>query len=324
MFHLTGKQQDKTRQIECRPSGRPEEAKEVMPLFEAPGRAPLAYADEGPRSGPSAPLLLIHGWAASGAFFQPQIDHFARTRRVIAPDLRGHGGSRSGPTPTIVGMADDVEALLDHLGVDDAIAVGWSMGATVLWKLLGEGRGQRIAGLVTIDMTPCILNDVAWRLGLADGFDALDCARAVVRMKEDWKQFSTRVAANALAGEKPAPALLRVFEKSFADNDAELMAAAWDSLCNSDLRAVLADIDTPMLVTHGMRSKLYTPAVSTFVAEAAPNAARAPFHASGHAPHLEEPERFNRLLNEFAAILSGQDVRRDIRRLGEHAAAHQA
>lgn len=295
-----------------------------MPLFEAPGRAPLAYADEGPKTGSAAPLLLVHGWAASGAFFKPQIDHFARTRRVIAPDLRGHGASRAGPAPTIAGMADDLEALLAALGIDGAIAVGWSMGASVLWDLLGRGRGARIAGLVTIDMTPRVLNDVAWRLGLADGFDALDCARAMLRMKEDWKQYSARVAANALAGEKPAPALLRVFETAFADNDADLMAAAWDSLCNTDVRAVLAGIETPMLVTHGMRSKLYTPAVSAFVAETAPNAARAPFHRSGHAPHLEEPERFNRLLADFTAILSGQDVRRDITRLGEDAVAHHA
>lgn len=295
-----------------------------MPLFEAPGRAPLAYADVGPRTGGAAPLLLVHGWAASAAFFQPQIDHFAQSRRVIAPDLRGHGGSRRGPTPTISGMADDLEALLDGLGVENAIAVGWSMGATVLWELLGRRRLPSIAGLVTIDMTPRVLNDVAWRMGLADGFDALDCARAMVRMREDWKQYSARVAANALAGEKPAPALLRLFEKSFADNDADLMAAAWDSLCNADLRDSLPRIDTPMLVAHGTRSKLYTPAVSAFVAEAAPNAARAPFHRSGHAPHLEEPERFNRLITEFAAILSGQDVRRDVRRLGEDAVTHQA
>lgn len=295
-----------------------------MPLFEAPGRAPLAYADEGPRSGGAGPLLLIHGWAATSDFFRPQIDHFARTRRVIAPDLRGHGRSRTVAGPTIEAMADDVAALMTALGLDEVVAVGWSMGATVLWKLLGGGRGGQIAGLVTIDMTPRILNDVAWRLGLADGFDALDCARAMVRMKEDWNQFSTRVAANALAGEKPAPALLREFESSFADNDADLMAMAWESLCNADVRDDLPRISTPMLVTHGMRSKLYAPAVSAFVAEAAPNAARAPFHRSGHAPHLEEPERFNRLLNDFAAVLSGQDVRRDIRRLGEDAAAHQA
>jgi pimeloyl-[acyl-carrier protein] methyl ester esterase len=198
------------------------------------------------------------------------------------------------------------------------------MGATVLWNMLSRGKRGEIAGLVTIDMTPRVLNDVAWRLGLADGFDALDCAQTMMRMQGDWKQYSARVAANALAGEKPAPALLRLFETSFADNDAELMAAAWESLCNADLRDALPAIDTPMLVTHGMRSKLYTPAVSAFVADTAPNAARAPFYRSGHAPHLEEPERFNRLLNDFAAILSGQDVRRDIRRLGENAVAHHA
>lgn len=293
-----------------------------MPLFEAPGRAPMAYAEEGPKG--AAALLLVHGWAADSGFFAPQFGHFAQRFRVIAPDLRGHGGSRSGPAPDIDGMAGDVEALLDGLGLEAVTAVGWSMGATVLWTLLSRGGGRRLRGLVSIDMTPRALNDVTWRFGLADGFDALDAARAAERMRQDWPAYSRRVAANALADEHASPALLKHFERAFADNDGERMAQAWESLCAADLRDALAHIALPMLVAHGLRSKLYAAAVSAFVSEAAPNAVRVPFHHSGHAPHLEEPERFNRLLNDFVAILSGQDVRRDIRRLGDAAASPHA
>lgn len=297
-----------------------------MPLFEAPGRAPMAYAEEGPKSGPAGvPLLFVHGWAAHSGFFAPQFQNFATRHRVIAPDLRGHGQSRAGPPPDVAVMADDLAALIEGLDLRDAVAVGWSMGATVLWDMLARSPArERIAGLVTIDMTPRILNDVVWRLGLADGFDALDCARAVLRMREDWTQFSARVAANALAGEGASPALMKFFEASFADNDPDLMAQAWASLCATDRRDHVAHIETPMLVTYGARSQLYAPGVSAFVAETAPLAARVPFHRSGHAPHLEEPERFNRLLNDFVAILSGQDVRRDLQRLGASAVTQNA
>jgi pimeloyl-[acyl-carrier protein] methyl ester esterase len=302
-----------------------------MPLKEAPGRTPMAYAEEGPSPGSAGavagnpPLLCVHGWAAHGGLFAPQFARFADTHRVIAPDLRGHGRSRAGAAPDIAGMADDVAALLEDLDLDGVVAVGWSMGAAVLWDLLRRSpAAERIAGLVVVDMTPRILNDVSWRLGLAGGFDALDSARATMRMREDWREFSVRVAANALASEGAPPALLETLQADFAGNDPELMAQAWESLCSMDLREDIARIATPTLVAYGARSQLYAPDVSAYLVAHAPNAVRVPFQRSGHAPHLEEPERFNRLLNDFVAILSGQDARHDMQRLGETAAAHQA
>jgi pimeloyl-[acyl-carrier protein] methyl ester esterase len=294
-----------------------------MPLFEAPGRAPLAYADVGgAKAAPREPVLLfVHGWAADSTFFRPQLEHFASTHRVIAPDLRGHGGSRGGPRPDIAGMADDLEALIEGIGLERVAAVGWSMGASVLWELLGRGGGHAIAGLVTIDMSPRILNDVTWRMGLANGFDALDSARAVMRMREDWQTYALRVAANALADATAKPDLLDVFTQAFARNNPELMACAWEALGAVDLRDALTRIDIPMLVTHGALSKLYASDASAFVCETAPRATRVTFRHSGHAPHLEEPGRFNRLLNDFVAILSGRDAHGDIRRLGDHAAS---
>ncbi len=300
-----------------------------MPLTEAP--TPMAYAEEGPSTGSAAaasgnpPLLFVHGWAAHGGMFAPQFARFADTHRVIAPDLRGHGRSRRGAAPDIAAMADDIASLLEDLDLDGVVAVGWSMGAAVLWDLLRRSpAAERIAGLVVIDMTPRILNDVSWRLGLAGGFDALDCARATLRMREEWKAYSARVAAHALAPEGAPAVLHQALQADFADNDPDLMAQAWESLCAMDLRADIARIATPTLVAYGARSQLYAPDVSAYLVKHAPNAVRVPFPMSGHAPHLEEPERFNRLLNDFVAILSGRDAHTDIARLGDAAAACQA
>jgi pimeloyl-ACP methyl ester carboxylesterase len=50
----------------------------------------LAYEDRG--AGKPA-FVFIHGWAGNHTFFAPQAAHFARRRRVVSVDLRGHGGS---------------------------------------------------------------------------------------------------------------------------------------------------------------------------------------------------------------------------------------
>ena len=51
--------------------------------------ATIRYVDEGA----GEVLILLHGWAQSAAMFRHQIAEFAGTRRVIAPDFRGHGSS---------------------------------------------------------------------------------------------------------------------------------------------------------------------------------------------------------------------------------------
>jgi pimeloyl-ACP methyl ester carboxylesterase len=85
----------------------------------------LAYRDIG--SGPV--LLLVHGWAASGIFFEDIAARLADEFRVIIPDLRGHGDTPAGPgRATITDLADDMDELIATLGIAPIIALGWSMG----------------------------------------------------------------------------------------------------------------------------------------------------------------------------------------------------
>lgn len=55
----------------------------------------LDYSD----NGSGIPLLLIHGYPLSRALWAPQITGLVDAARVLAPDLRGHGGSDPGPGP---------------------------------------------------------------------------------------------------------------------------------------------------------------------------------------------------------------------------------
>ena len=107
-----------------------------MPKLDVDGVG-LAYDDVGRRDG--VPLVFIHGWTANRHRWDDQLGHFAGRYRVISLDLRGHGDSDLTPHPyTIGGLAREVLALLDGLGVDRFVPVGHSMGGMIALTLALE------------------------------------------------------------------------------------------------------------------------------------------------------------------------------------------
>jgi pimeloyl-[acyl-carrier protein] methyl ester esterase len=155
----------------------------------------IAYAD----TGMGRPILLLHGLLAHGGFFpaqQPLADAF----RVISVDLRGHGRSAAGGDPSFDRIAADVAELVAALELRDAIGIGWSLGAAVLWRVLAGAEGKRFAGSVIIDMTPRVLNDGDWQLGLSREL----CEARGAAMLSDFQAFRRRRGAGDLR-----PAALR-------------------------------------------------------------------------------------------------------------------
>jgi pimeloyl-ACP methyl ester carboxylesterase len=82
--------------------------------------------------GSGRPLILLHGGLAAGEMFEPILPVLAADHQVIVPDLQGHGRTADIDRPIDVRlMADDVAALIDHLGLDRPDVVGYSMGGGV-------------------------------------------------------------------------------------------------------------------------------------------------------------------------------------------------
>jgi pimeloyl-ACP methyl ester carboxylesterase len=260
--------------------------------FTASDGARIAYSDEGD----GRPLLLLHGLMADSGFFSRQRE-LAGSFRIVAVDLRGHGRSPAGPVPpTIPLLAEDIEGLARELDLRDSVAIGWSLGAAVLWRVLSGPESPRFAGSVVVDMTPRVLNDRDWDLGLSREI----CEARSQSIRDDFPAFAA--AAGQAIFATPGAEADRAAE-AFAANDPEPIGALWESLVGEDFRPLLPSIRQPTLVIHGARSHLYGADTAGHLVEALPDARSMAFDRSGHAPHLEQPRLFNDALRDFAAML---------------------
>ena len=97
-------------------------------------------------------VVLLHGLGADLEAWRPQLDHLRATRRAVAYDQRGHGGSdkaRDG-VYTLEALTADLEAVRRALGLGQMILVGHSMSGAVL-TLYAGAHPQEVAGLVYVD-----------------------------------------------------------------------------------------------------------------------------------------------------------------------------
>jgi pimeloyl-ACP methyl ester carboxylesterase len=82
--------------------------------------------------GSGRPLILLHGGLGSGEMFGPVLPALAERHQVIAVDLQGHGRTADIDRPIDIRlMADDIAALIEHLGLDKPDLVGYSLGGGV-------------------------------------------------------------------------------------------------------------------------------------------------------------------------------------------------
>ena len=268
-----------------------------MQYFTASDGATIAYREEGN----GRPLVLLHGLMAHGGFFEPQRS-LADQFRLIAVDLRGHGQSRADAADlTTEKLAQDVAELAEALGLRDAIGVGWSLGASVLWHVLTGPASSCFAGAVVVDMTPRVRNEGDWDLGLSTEM----CEARGAAIRDDFATFAANAgqAIYAQPIDASRQAMADWSAREFGSNDAAAIGAIWASLVKQDFRAMLAGIDQPTLVIHGAQSQLYGSDTADHLVAALPNARAIEFQHSGHAPHLEQAELFNRAIREFAASL---------------------
>ena len=93
--------------------------------------------------GTGRPMILLHGGLGSGEMFGPILPALAEDHQVIAPDLQGHGRTADIDRPIDIRlMADDVAALIDHLGLDKPDIVGYSLGGGVAFMTAAKYPGQ--------------------------------------------------------------------------------------------------------------------------------------------------------------------------------------
>ena len=121
----------------------------------------------GEETGAGPPIVLLHGLTATRRYVVMGSRSLERSgHRVISYDARGHGRSSPAEAPgeyEYTDLVDDLEAVLDYLGLERAVLAGASMGAHTLLAFSLRAP-QRVAGLVVI--TPAYDGDLAGGSGL--------------------------------------------------------------------------------------------------------------------------------------------------------------
>jgi pimeloyl-[acyl-carrier protein] methyl ester esterase len=241
-------------------------------------------------------LVFLHGWTMRGRVFDGVARLLSDRFDCHAPDLPGHGSQIGAPMLTMDAAADSVVACLQAGGIEKPVLVGWSMGAMVAWNLARRYPALTLSGLAVIDMSPKIVNDDQWQLGIRN-FEMRQNRRTLAAMTADWDAYAARVnsgmyAAGSLA---PHPETLAMIKSC----DAAAMAAMWRSLSEADERQTLARMTAPTLVIKGARSRIYPPETGDYIASSAGMGELAVMPQSGHSPHLEEPVLFANALGDW-------------------------
>ncbi|NEB76792.1 alpha/beta fold hydrolase, partial [Streptomyces sp. SID14478] len=131
--------------------------------------AVLRYDDAGPTQG--VVVVLVHGHPFDRTRWRPQAASLAEAGyRVLTPDLRGYGASDVTAGSVLLSrFADDVAALLDHLGVERAVLGGVSMGGQIAMEFhLRHARRTRALVLSDTSAPPETAEGKAFRHALAD------------------------------------------------------------------------------------------------------------------------------------------------------------
>ena len=276
-----------------------------MGTLQLSGGGKLEFLDQG--SGPA--MVFLHGWSLGKEAFGKQRRELSDRYRVVIPDMRGHGNSEKFlEGDGIDTLAGDLERLLVALDLEGVVLVGWSMGALVAWQTATGPQSGRIRGIVTIDMVPRVLNGEGWQHGLRAGTHLYDVDIDLTKMRDDWRAFTRAYVPMVFASGKAIDRreLIGEMLDLVADNDLESMTNLWHALVHADFVETVQQLDIPTLITYGALSQIYAEDAAVWMHEHMPNSRRACFAESGHAPHLEEPQRFNQALVAFADGLEQQ------------------
>ncbi len=257
----------------------------------------LAHTDQG--SGPV--VVLLHGFPLSRAMWSEQIKALSGSRRVIAPDLRGHGES---PAPdgvyTMESMADDVVELLDGLGINGPVALGGlSMGGYVTLALALK-YPDRVRGVMLLDTRS--EGDSA---EAAEGREK--SARAVLEAGHPGSVVEAMVPklfAEATIKEKPD--LVASFRTLMEKTPAQGVAGALRAMAvRPDQTGRLGEIRVPSLVVVGEHDVITPPEGGRRMAEALPAGRFEIIPGAGHLSPCENPEAVNAVILKFLSGLSG-------------------
>ncbi|MDD2541086.1 MAG: alpha/beta fold hydrolase [Desulfuromonadaceae bacterium] len=275
-----------------------------MPWYENRSGESLWYED----GGTGCPVVLVHGWCMSSAVWKYQFDCLSSSVRLVAPDLRGHGGSRGiSGNLNFDGFARDLVDLFECLNLSEAVLLGWSMGAQIALQSYANLSG-RLAGMVLASATPCFTAAEDFPYGLSGKETAGMRLKVQRNTQRALEGFFTRLFTKEELEENAAASEIRQILLSIPPPGTAAVLEALDALTQADMRPLLASIAIPTLIMNGGQDLICLPQASNYLKEHIPDVDQVVFSHCGHAPFLTQCHQFNAELIRFTRSVCGQNA----------------
>lgn len=239
-------------------------------------------------AGTGDPIVFIPGWRMPAWIWQNQIDGLSNKYRVIAVDPRSQGESDKpnyGHLPET--RARDYKQLVDQLGLKQPVLIGWSMGCGELLGYVEQFGEDGIKGLV-----------------LVDGLIPASANPEIVSMMNDWlvqlqqdRQKEAEVFVRSMYKKPETEAYLqRVVQASMKVPTDTTVTLLHNMVEDTDFSQAFARIDHPMLFVY---EPALQPNADFLKAKLGDRIRLERFDGDGHALFVDDPEKFNRVVDDF-------------------------
>jgi pimeloyl-ACP methyl ester carboxylesterase len=238
-------------------------------------------------------VILIHGWACDGNYWNAQIADLKAKYTTVTVDLAGHGASTSNRTDWSIGnFGEDVAAVARQLQNSKIVLVGHSMGAPVALEATRR-IGDRVIGIIAVDSLKTV------------GQPPPSEQQIQVRLKPFRDNFighTREFVASAMFQPDANKAFAQKVAYDMSLESPDVAIPAMESLSRLDFAKLLPEIHVPIVAIN---SSLGPPVDEARIRKVIPNFHATTLDHTGHFLMMEAPDRFNPLLlKEIDAIAS--------------------
>ncbi|RLL41105.1 alpha/beta hydrolase [Oceanobacillus piezotolerans] len=269
-----------------------------MAFFETSDGVKLYYQEKGEGN----PIVFIHGWGMDHTSFEPTFEALSESYRVVSYDLRGFGSSEKAQVGyTLNRFAQDLEELMGFLDLNNVTLAGHSMGTSIIFDYVRTFGNSRLKSVTLLDMTPKLVNDESWNLGLFHGkYQLEDAHHDLTRIFNNMEEFCgsfMRISIPYITEE-----MFEELMEGMKLNSPFVLAGMWHAMAVNDYRDVLEKITVPAQIIYGEKSTLYSKETAEYLHQHIANSEVIPFENCTHMLVSENPAKLTEVMNEIASL----------------------
>lgn len=245
----------------------------------------IHYTDEGDPNG--APIVFANSLGTDLRLWDQLVPLLPAGLRIIRYDKRGHGLTQATPAPYSMGtLVRDVETLLDHLGVKDALFVGLSIGG-----MIGQGLAVKRLDLVRA----LVISNSAAKIGTADMWN--DRIAAIAR--EGIESIADTTMERWFGKAFRATPALEAWRNMLIRQDLAGYTGCCAAIAGTDFYTPTSGLRLPVLGIAGSEDGSTPPDLVRETIDLVPGSRFELIRGAGHLPCVEKPEDYARILTTF-------------------------